>query len=63
MCACGFGPGWSERVLGLVEAKFGAAGEGDGGDETEPGIGDRAAEFYAALFEIGNGGIDVVHSR
>ena len=44
----------------LVQAEFGAAGEGDGGDETEAGVGDRAAELYATLFEIGDGGIDVV---
>src|SRR5579864_3732514 len=47
-------------MLWLVQAKFGAAGEGDGGDETEAGIGDWAAEFYAAFFEVGDGGIDVV---
>ena len=47
-------------MLRLIQAKFGAAGECDRGDETEAGVGDRAAEFYAALFEIGDGGIDVV---
>ena len=47
-------------MLGLIQAKFGAAGKRDGGDKTEAGVGDRAAEFYAALFEIGDGGIDVV---
>ena len=47
-------------MLRLVQAKFGAAGQRERGDETEAGVGDRAAEFYAALFEIGDGGIDVV---
>jgi hypothetical protein len=30
------------------------------GDETEAGVSNGAAEFYATLFEIGYGGIDVV---
>jgi hypothetical protein len=47
-------------VLGLVQAEFGATGERDGGDEAKAGIGDRAAEFHATLFEIGDGGLDVV---
>jgi hypothetical protein len=47
-------------VLGLVQAEFGAAGERERGDETEAGVGDRGAELYATLFEIGDGGIDVV---
>ena len=47
-------------MLGLVQAEFGAAGERERGDETEAGVADRGAELYATLFEIGDGGIDVV---
>jgi hypothetical protein len=44
----------------LVESEFGAAGERERGDEAEASVGDRAAESYAPLFEISDGGIDVV---
>jgi len=47
-------------MLRLVQAEFGAAGERERSDETEAGVGDRAGEFYATLFEIAHGGIDVV---